>query len=534
MDKMKGRTADVWTEIQTVVVGNRVTVFWGKPEEWIPGCRFQVYVDGVLQQTVVKTHAGFTVPETQRQCHVKVKMVGMEAVDPAGVNPAEADPAVLWELPGKDIQLEAGRRRVDITKEPYLAKGDGKTLNTRAIQKAIDECGPKDMVYIPPGVFMTGALRLHSNMMLYIEKDATLQGTDIPKDYLPRIRSRFEGTEMECYSSLLNLGELDRDGGYNCRNVVICGGGTIASGGRELARRVIESERERLKDYLTELGDGGRAYENPDTIPGRVRPRLIHMSNCRNVVLSGLTLKNGASWNVQMIYSDAVVTNACQFHSEGVWNGDGWDPDSSTNCTVFDCNFYTGDDSVAIKSGKNPEGNRINRPSRHIRIFGCRSVCGHGIAIGSEISGGIEDVCIWDYDLSGSRYGIEIKATKKRGGYVREVHVRDCVIPRLMIHSVDYNDDGAGSEVPPVFENYSFERLHIQGRYMDGGEGWRNCNAMELCRFDEPGYELKQIVFREIMLGNEEGGKEGIVMRYCKGVVFEDIGAVMKEPLQKN
>lgn len=169
----------------------------------------------------------------------------------------------------------------------------------------------------------------------------------------------------------LELGHLNHDGDFNCSHVVIRGKGIIASGGRSLAEKVIESERERLKDYLDSLGKQVGECEKPETIPGRVRPRLINISNCQNIVLSGVTFKNGASWNVHMIYSDRIVTNGCKFYSEKIWNGDGWDPDSSSNCTIFNCTFYTGDDSIAIKSGKNPEGNLIGRPSRHIRIFDC-------------------------------------------------------------------------------------------------------------------------------------------------------------------
>ena len=148
-----------------------------------------------------------------------------------------------------------------------------------------------------------------------------------------------------------------------------------------MAECVIAVETENMKEQLEALGEQIKECENERTIPGRVRPRLINMSNCQNIILSGVTLRNGASWNVHMIYSDTIVTNHCTFYSENVWNGDGWDPDSSTNCTIFDCNFYTGDDSIAIKSGKNPEGNKIGRPTKHIRIFDCRSAYGHGITI---------------------------------------------------------------------------------------------------------------------------------------------------------
>ena len=148
---------------------------------------------------------------------------------------------------------------------------------------------------------------------------------------------------------------LDHKSGPNCENILIRGKGTIASGGKNLAKKVICRERELLKDELAALGDKIKEYEKLDTVPGRVRPRLINISNCRNVRISGVTLKDGASWNVHMIYSDGIVTDHCTFYSKDVWNGDGWDPDSSSNCVIFGCVFYTGDDSVAIKSGKNPQ-----------------------------------------------------------------------------------------------------------------------------------------------------------------------------------
>lgn len=133
-------------------------------------------------------------------------------------------------------------------------------------------------------------------------------------------------------------------------------------------------------------------------------------------------------------------------------------PDSSTNCTIFACEFCTGDDAVAIKSGKNPEGNATNRPTKHVRVFDCHSGFGHGICIGSEMSGGVEDVKIWDCNMAVSTSGLEIKATKKRGGYVRDVEVCDCTLSHVMVHSVGYNDDGIGSDVPPILENFKYER----------------------------------------------------------------------------
>ncbi len=537
---MHGNEADMihLENVKHIAGSDSITIYWDKPEGLSAGMQYQVSVDGKTAGTTAKTHFTVTGLAPDTEYSVEIKRIPMQDIIPdqsyiaaRNQNSGQSGAFGSDDLPVlAKMCLATGKakERLDVTGAPYYASGDGKTMNTAALQKAFDDCKADQAVYLPPGTFLTGALRMHSDMELYLEEGAVLQGTDVVEDYLPRIQSRFEGIENESYSSLLNLGELDHGGDYNCRNVVIRGKGTIASGGRVLAERVIASERERLADYLAELGDKIKECEKPETIPGRVRPRLINISNCQNIVISGVSLKNGASWNVHMIYSDAVVTNGCTFYSEDVWNGDGWDPDSSTNCTIFGCRFYTGDDSVAIKSGKNPEGNIIDRPTKHIRIFDCSCAFGHGIAIGSEMSGGVEDVRIWDCDMSDSLCGIEIKGTKKRGGYVRDVHVRDCAAARVMFHAVGYNDDGIGAPVPPVFESCSFENMSITGEYFDKHTDTRaECDAIELVGFDEPGYELKNILFRDIVIGKAgRSRKQTIALQLCQNITFERIGCI--------
>lgn len=128
--------------------------------------------------------------------------------------------------------------------------------------------------------------------------------------------------------------------------------------------------------------------------PARCRGRLINISNAERVVISGIHCADGPSWNIHMVYSRSIWTHHCRISSRGIWNGDGWDPDSSENCILFDTVFDTDDDMVAIKSGKNPEGNVVRRSSHRIRVFDCIARGGHGIAIGSEVSGGISDIAI--------------------------------------------------------------------------------------------------------------------------------------------
>lgn len=465
--------------LRTICYSDEITVFWDKDEKKGP---YRLYVNGEKYVSPKSTH--FTLK---------------------GLWPSMK---VFVEIEDEILQLEttAQKRVINIAEPPYNAVGDGKTMNTSAIQKAIDDCKADECVYIPKGTFLTAALDLHSNMELYLEDGAVLLGTANPEDYLPKIHSRFEGLEMTCYRSFLNMGTLDHTAGYNCENVIIRGKGTIQSGGAELAKAIIRTERENLRAYMESLTEEERnSYESADTIPGRMRSRLIQMNNCRNITISDVTLKDGASWNVHFIYSDNITTFGCTFISEGVWNGDGWDPDSSTNCTIFDCKFFTGDDSVAIKSGKNPEGNVINRPTEHIRVFDCSCAYGHGITVGSEMSGGVSDVKIWDCDMGDSFFGIEIKGTKKRGGYVKDVHVDNCTVSHITFHAVGYNDDGIGAEFPPVFENCSFTNLRLYGMLYNHEREWHDCPAIKLAGFDVPGYEIKNILLENIVIGRKDG-----------------------------
>ncbi len=537
------------TEVKYIATEDEITVYWERTENMAAGERFRIFLDGREAVVTEKTHGTLSGLTSQRR--YKIQVIGGE-----------------WHSEVLVVSTGKQKRRIDISAAPYLAVGDGAELNTERIQRAIDDCGAEDAVYVPEGIFLTGALRLHSNMELYLEEGAVLQGTADVSDYLPKIPSRFEGIEMQCYSSVLNLGNLQDlgsaeaagDGGeaadaarqeyaertekgqnsgealksgrgarqdFVCENVVIRGRGTIASGGRLLAERVIAREREELGEKLEQMGELVAECECAETVPGRVRPRLVNISRCRHVLLSGVTFRNGASWNVHMIYSSDIVTHGCTFVSQEVWNGDGWDPDSSEGCTIFDCDFHTGDDGIAIKSGKNPQGNKIGIPCRNIRIFDCRSAFGHGITIGSEMSGGVEDVAVWDCDLSKSVYGLEIKGTWKRGGYVKGIRVDNCRLPRLLFHEVGYNNDGEPADRSPVFSDCVFSRMEILGAYYNRQREWTECEAIELRGFEQPGHEVADICFEDVVLGREGGSeRKTLSLSRCRGLQFKNLRVV--------
>ncbi len=469
--------------LNAIVFNDEITLYWDRAKAYVKGDLYKVEVNGEFFY-VQKTHYELYNLESQKEFKVKVTLIDGDGKEK--------------EFIGEEKYVTAKQKnKIDVTKSPYNAVGDGITNNRQSLQKAFDDCTENDYIYIPKGVFVTGGLRLHSNSELYIEKGAILQGTADHKDYLPKILSRFEGIELNCYQSLINMGELDRNGGYSCKNVIIRGGGQIKGGGGELRKDIIETELVLLKDYMQSLGEKLKECETPVTIPGRARGRLINMSNCQNIVLSNIEFFNSPSWNIHFIYSDNIVTNRCYITSKGISNGDGWNPDSSTNCTVFDTLFNTGDDCIAIKSGKNPEGNVINRPTKSIKIFDIKVLCGHSVALGSEMSGGIDGVYIWDSDVSKIEDGVRVKVTKKRGGYVKNLFVYDCVLSNAVITSkYSCNNDGESANDRPYLENFHFENIIFTGKSEYANGKIQNVPCLTFVGIDEEGHHVKNVTVK--------------------------------------
>ena len=352
----------------------------------------------------------------------------------------------------------------------FGARGDSATLNTAAIQSAIAACTPGGTVHIPKGVFLTGALHLKSNMTLDIAEGGVLKGSTAVADYLPMILNRFEGWEMKTYASLLNAGTLNRNGTYNVTNLRITGKGTISGGGRKLGEAMTKT--------------GGI----------RSRGRLICLMNCQDVSLSDVTVTEPSSWTVHYIYSDNITCNNLKIITNGIRNGDGIDPDSSTDSYIFNCMFDTGDDCIAIKSGKNPEGYFVAKPTTNVRITDCDFIRGHGISIGSEMSGGVSDVLVQDCKAGKLLYGMQIKGTKDRGGYVKNITVADCQLLQITVFSaVNYNNDGTPAPVVPVFEHFVFKNIDLS-------MAPTNKPAIDINGFKDPGHKLKNIIFSNIKL----------------------------------
>lgn len=509
--------------MNTVIFENEITLYWEKQWELPDGVEYRAKLDGQIVGETVKTHFSFQGLQAETEYSVCV-----ERLDESG-DVAE----ILYQAMLRTLKA---KRRIDVTKSPYNAVGDGKTMNTTAIQRALDDCKENDCVYIPQGTFLTGALDMHSDSELYVERGAILKGSESADDYLPKIKSRFEGTECMCYRSLINIGVLDHKAGYTTRNVIIRGGGIIFGGGAPLYDSIIDAEKIRLAKYLKENQDYVKTCENENTIPGRARGRLIGINNCENVLISGLTLGYGASWNVHFVYSRNVITYGCKILSdnwesedgtlkmEEVHNGDGWDPDSSEDCTIFNTYFFTRDDAVAIKSGKNPEGNFINRPTKNIRVFDCSGKL-RGVALGSELSGGISDIKIWDCDFFDGKSGFSVKTTRKRGGYVKNITVRNCGFASMLLRA-DYptNDDGVGVDELTNVENLFFENIKIKGVYPYLNKAEKYYYTLYLCGFDEKDHYLNNLRLKNVQLyGRADGDMQSVKIKNVKNLSIENI-----------
>ncbi len=299
----------------------------------------------------------------------------------------------------------------------YGAVADDKTINTKTIQMVIDKCaseGGGDMI-VPEGTFLTGAIFLKQGVNLRVEKNAILKGTTQINDY-PEVATRWEGIERLWTSALINI--------ENMNGVEISGEGTIDGSGTEWPK-ALHYTNQQLDQFTEAIRDSVMK------IPSIHKPRLICFQNCKNVRIAGLNLHNQAVWCLHVLYcTDVKIENLNIRSDHTIPSSDGMDLDSSNGVLVTGCSIDVNDDCISIKSGKDEEGLRINRPSENIIIEKCHFGYGHGgVAIGSETSGGIRKIevrnCTAD---SGNWAPIRFKTQPSRGNIIEDIVFRDIQI----------------------------------------------------------------------------------------------------------
>jgi polygalacturonase len=309
----------------------------------------------------------------------------------------------------------------------FGAAGDGKTLNTKAIQAAIDKCASTrkgGVLVIPKGTFLSGAIFLKQGVNLLLEKDGVLKGTTNPDDY-PQVQTRWEGTEEMWTSAFVNA--------FNVTGLIVSGEGTIDGSG--------ENWGQNRQPPAPAGGDAAVAAVAPvapppippvalaaGSPPRRGRPRLVAIQNAKDVLITGVNLEHQAVWCLFILYSQNVEVDGVNIRGDhSTPSADGMDIDSSKHVHVNHVFIDTNDDCISIKSGKDADGLRVNRPAEDILVenshFGNG---GSGVDMGSETSGGIRNVviqnCVMDSNNSAP---IRFKSAPSRGGVVENITYRN-------------------------------------------------------------------------------------------------------------
>ena len=304
--------------------------------------------------------------------------------------------------------------------------------SSEAIRKAIAACHEAGggSVVIPEGKWLTGKIHFKSNVNLHLEKDATLLFSDDPADYLPAVQSSWEGFECFIYSPLIYA--------FDCENIAITGEGKLeAKMGtwKEWSGRP-PAHMEALKKLYT-MGSTNVPVVQRQMAEGEnhLRPQFIQFNRCRNVLIENVRIRNSPFWTIHLLLCDSAVVRGLDIYAHG-HNNDGIDPEMTRNLLVENCRFDQGDDAIAIKSGSNQDGWRLNVPTENIVIRNCTVVEGHQLcAIGSELSAGIRNVYVHDCKFVNDKYQpmnlLFIKTNLRRGGFVENIHMENIESGRL-------------------------------------------------------------------------------------------------------
>ncbi|MGX7689090.1 glycoside hydrolase family 28 protein [Flectobacillus roseus] len=307
----------------------------------------------------------------------------------------------------------------------FGAEKGNQEKTTLAISKAITQANKLGggTVIVPAGEWLTGKIQLKSNVNLHLEKGATLLFSGNPADYLPTVHSTWEGMECYNYSPLIYA--------YQCKNVAITGEGEVKA---QMDTWKIWFARpnphmESIKRlYLQGISYTPVIQRQMVNDTAHLRPQFIQFNRCENVLLEGISIQNSPFWTIHPYLCKNVIIRKVNVYAHG-HNNDGVDPEMSQNVLIEDCVFDQGDDAIAIKSGRNPEGWRLKTPSKNIIIRNCLVKNGHQlVAIGSELSGGIENVWIQNCEVvDGAKlfHLLFIKTNERMGGYVDHIYVEN-------------------------------------------------------------------------------------------------------------
>jgi len=360
----------------------------------------------------------------------------------------------------------------DFTVTDFGATGDGKADCTAAIAAAVAAATAAGggRVVVPPGVYMTGAVHLDDHIGLHLEKGATLSFIPEPERYLPPVFTRWEGLEFMGLSPLIYA--------FGKTDIAITGEGTLDGGADDSHwwpwKGVWKGKYEgagdtqiRSRDLLLADAEAGVPPEQRHYAEDAyLRPPFIQLYRCENILIEGVTITRSPFWLINPVLSNSVTVRGVTCHSYGP-NNDGCDPECCKDVLIEKCTFDTGDDCIAIKSGRNADGRRVGVPSENIIVSNCEMKAGHGgVVMGSELSGGIRNVFVENCRMSSPdlERGIRIKTNAMRGGVVENVNVRQLEVGTVKdLFTVNfYYEEGENGPFKPVVRGIRLEDVHCE------------------------------------------------------------------------
>jgi len=339
--------------------------------------------------------------------------------------------------------------------------GNGQFKNTSAFKRAIDELAKKGggTLVVPQGIWLTGPIKLKSNINLKLKKGALIQFSRDYDDY-PLVETSFEGLDTRRCQSPVS--------GKNLKNIAITGQGCIDGSGD--AWRPVKKQKVTESQWKKIIAKGG-AFKRSDywfssekalkgdaisdmNVPGNLkteeewqsikdflRPAMISLIECENVLLQGVCFSNSPSWNIHpLMCRNLIVDNVIVRNPSYAQNGDGLDLESCENAIIVNSKFDVGDDGICIKSGKDEDGRRRGIPTKNVIVDNCVVYKGHGgFVVGSEMSGGVKNIKVSNCSFLGTDVGLRFKSRRGRGGVVENIFVSNISMQNIVTDALSFN-----------------------------------------------------------------------------------------------